>query len=130
MLKVYDQLVSRYHRIHTIFCCMTILVFILLGVFWLSNHDLLTMIQNDCHPALIGSVLVLTSGFHATCLWIHVRQMPTILEQIAQQNNMDDNNRRVFGLTRRDVYHRYATDLCFLNGILVGILFLVTQSVD
>ncbi len=130
LIKIYDQIVSRYYRIHTIFCCIAILVFILLGYFWLSNHYLLTIIQNDCHPVLIGSALVLTSGFHATCLWLYVRQMPNVLEQIAQQNNMDENNRRVFGLTRRDVYHRYLTDLCFFNGILVGILFLVTQSVN
>ncbi len=130
MLKIYDELVSRYSRIHTIFCCITILVLVLFGYFWLSNSFLLIIVQNDCHPALIGSVLLLTSGFHATCLWIHVRQMPQVLEQIAQQNNMDENNRRVFGLTRRDVYHRYVNDLCFFNGILIGILFFVTQSVD
>jgi hypothetical protein len=56
--------------------------------------------------------------------------MQKALARMGKQQNMDERQRRVFGLSDWDIYLRYSFDLCFFNTLLAGIFFLATHSLQ
>ncbi len=126
---IYSKLVSRYYVIHITFCCIVLLTLIVVGYIRIFNTSTVEFIQRACHPILMSCFILLLSALHAMCLWVLVRHMPGFLKQYVQQQDVNEYNCRVFGLTNRHIYTRYITDLCFYNAFLLGIVFLILAPV-
>ncbi len=74
---------------------------------------------------LIDFLLIIVSIAHAWLLWRYVGKMQEMLKKLGEQYGMSEIKRRKFGLSGRDVYHRYVIDLCLFNAIFFGIFSII-----
>ena len=125
MDNIYSTLTARYDLTHSLLTGLIVLS--LLATLYSSVHhpQIIVTLQRDCGPAVLISAGLLMSLFHATCLWVYVHHMAIRQDRVAQQQGISNHERRVFGLSRRNLYSRYVADLCFFNAILIGSLYLV-----
>ncbi len=130
MFRVYQTLRSQYYWIHSLYCVISFLILVLLGRVWLFDNDVLVAWQTSFIVEYIESVLIIISASHAWCLWVSVKRMRKVLARMGKQQNIDERQRRVFGLSDRDIYLRYGIDLCFFNTLLADIFFLATHSLQ